>query len=218
LLRRQIDEYSSAQASIDAAVNARATGLSPRALQALLAIAGIGCCVAMSMPQVHIVALCVDRGFGAVAGAEMLSLMLAGGVASRLLSGALADRIGGLRTLMIGSMAQTFALCLFLIDGGMTSLYLISLIFGLSQGGIVPSYAIIFREYMPPKEAGRRVGFVMAVTVLGMALGGWLSGWLYDISGTYDLAIWNGIGWNLLNFGIVITILVRAGPRHLAQA
>ena len=217
-LRRGIDEVAAARAKADAAANARATGLSPRALQGLIALAGLGCCVAMSMPQVHIVALCVDRGFGAAAGAEMLSLMLAGGAASRLLSGALADRIGGLRTLLIGSVLQTLALCLFLIEGGLTSLYLVSLIFGLSQGGIVPSYAIIVREYMPPKEAGARVGFVMAVTVLGMALGGWLSGWLYDLSGSYDLAVWNGIAWNLLNFGIVVTLLVRIGPRQLAPA
>ena len=218
LLRREIDAKAQARATADAAANARTTGLSPRALQGLLALAGIGCCVAMSMPQVHIVALCVDRGFGAAAGAEMLSLMLAGGVASRLLFGALSDRIGGLRTLFIGSILQTLALCLFLLDGGLTSLYLVSLIFGLSQGGIVPSYAIIVREYMPPKEAGRRVGFVMAVTVLGMALGGWLSGWLYDISGSYQLAVWNGIAWNLLNFGIVLALLVRTGPRSLAPA
>ena len=218
LLRREIDAASTARATAEAAANAASTGVSPRALQGLLALAGIGCCVAMSMPQVHIVALCVDRGFGAAAGAEMLSLMLAGGVASRLLSGALADRIGGLKTLFLGSFLQMLALCLFLINGGLTSLYVISLVFGLSQGGIVPSYAIIVREYMPPKEAGRRVGFVMAVTVLGMALGGWLSGWLYDLSGSYDLAVWNGIAWNLLNLGIVIALLVRTGPRRLVPA
>ena len=142
----------------------------------------------------------------------MLSLMLAGGVASRLISGGLADRIGGLKTLLAGSVLQMAALCLFLIEGGLTSLYLVSLIFGLSQGGIVPSYAIIVREYMPPKEAGRRVGVVMSATILGMALGGWLSGWLYDLSGSYALAIWNGVLWNLMNIAIVLTILVRSGP------
>lgn len=217
-LRREIDATSTARATADAAANAMSTGLSPKALQGLLALAGIGCCVAMSMPQVHIVALCVDRGFGAAAGAEMLSLMLAGGVVSRLLSGALADRIGGLKTLFVGSFLQMLALCLFVVEGGLTSLYVISLVFGLSQGGIVPSYAIIVREYMPPKEAGRRVGFVMAVTVLGMALGGWLSGLLYDLSGSYELAVWNGVAWNLLNLGIVMALLVRTGPRRLMPA
>jgi len=217
LLRRQIDDVSTARATENAAVQAASTGLSPRALQYLLAVAGIGCCVAMSMPQVHIVALCIDRGFGARAGAEMLSLMLAGGVVSRLLSGWAADKLGGLSTLLIGSILQTAALCLFLIEGGMASLYLISLAFGLSQGGIVPSYAIIVREYMPPREAGRRVGIVIFATILGMALGGWLSGWLYDLTGSYAAAIWNGIGFNLINAAIVLTILFRIGQYQAAR-
>jgi MFS family permease len=142
----------------------------------------------------------------------MLSLMLFGGVFSRLGFGMLADRIGGLRVLLAGSMMQCVALCLFLIQGDMTSLYLISFVFGLSQGGIVPSYAIIVREFMPPREAGRRVGLVMSATIVGMAFGGWVTGWLYDQSGSYALAIWNGVGWNLLNVAIVILILVRIGP------
>lgn len=220
LLRRQIDSASTERATQAAAAKATAAQLSPRVLQALLAVAGIGCCVAMSMPQVHIVALCIDRGFGAQAGAEMLSVMLVGGVASRLFFGALSDRIGGLMVLFISATLQMLALCLFLIQGGMTSLYLVSLIFGLSQGGIVPSYAIIVREYMPPREAGRRVGIVIGSTILGMALGGWLSGWLYDLTGSYDAAIWNGIAFNLVNIVIVLSILTRIGgaPSRRAPA
>lgn len=212
LLRRRIDAASTMHATQDAAARVRATGMTPQTVQSLLILAGIGCCVAMSMPQVHIVALCIDRGFGAVAGAEMLSLMLFGGVISRLSFGMLADKLGGLKTLLIGSMLQCAALCLFLIQGDMASLYTISFIFGLSQGGIVPSYAIIVREFMPPLEAGRRVGLVMSATIMGMAFGGWFSGWLYDLSGSYALAIWNGVGWNLMNIAIVILILLKIGP------
>jgi MFS family permease len=164
----------------------------------------------MSMPQVHIVALCVDYGFGAAVGAEMLSLMLLGGVVSRLISGTLADRFGGIPTLLIGSTLQAIALFLYLPAGGLVSLYVVSLIFGLSQGGIVPSYAIIVREYMPTKEAGARVGFVMMMTILGMALGGWLSGWIYDVTGSYKWAFVNGIVWNGMNIGIMILILFRS--------
>ena len=218
LLRRQLDVGSTEHATRHAAARAQTTGLSPGTLQILLAIAGVGCCVAMSMPQVHIVALCIDRGFGSTAGAEMLSLMLAGGVVSRVAFGVLADRIGGLLTLLLGAVLQCVALCLFLIEGGIASLYLVSLIFGLSQGGIVPSYAIIVREYMPPREAGRRVGLVMASTIIGMALGGWMSGWLYDQSGSYALAIWNGIGWNLITIVITLLILVRIGTPRTAVA
>lgn len=218
LLRRRIGAASTARATEAAAFKAASVSLSPRTLQILLAVAGIGCCVAMSMPQVHIVALCIDRGFGAKAGAEMLSLMLMGGVASRLFFGALSDRVGGLMVLFISGTLQMLALCLFLIQGDLASLYLIALIFGLSQGGIVPSYAFIVREYMPPVEAGRRVGIVIGSTILGMALGGWMSGWLYDLTGNYTAAIWNGIGFNVLNIVIALALLVRIGPSRTQPA
>ncbi|MEM6387205.1 MAG: MFS transporter [Pseudomonadota bacterium] len=217
LLRRQIDTASTARATTAAADKAATLRIAPRTLQILLALAGIGCCTAMSMPQVHIVALCIDRGFGPQAGAEMLSLMLAGGVISRLFFGALSDRLGGLMVLAIGGTLQMLALSLFLIQGDMASLYLISLIFGLSQGGIVPSYAIIVREYMPPLEAGRRVGIVVGATVLGMAFGGWVTGWLYDLTGDYAAAIWNGIAWNLLNVTIALGLLARISTARSAS-
>ena len=214
LLRSRIDAASTDFAAREAAANATATGVSPRTLQALLALAGIGCCVAMAMPQVHIVALCIDRGYGAQSGAQMLSLMLLGGVASRLAFGAFVDRFGGLMTLFAGGTLQMLTLCLFLLDGGLTTLYLSALIFGLSQGGIVPSYAIIVREYMAPQEAGKRVGLVIGATILGMALGGWMAGWIYDTSGSYRLAVWNGIAWNVLNISIALILLTRIGPRR----
>ena len=192
------------------AVNRGDVRLSPRALQMLLGLAGIGCCVAMSMPQVHIVAYCVGLGYGPAVGAEMLALMLLGGVVSRLISGLVADRIGGLMTLFIGGVLQCLALVLFIPWDGLVPLYVISLIFGLSQGGIVPSYALVVREYMPAREAGARVGFVIMLTVLGMALGGWMTGWIYDLSGSYQLAFINGIGWNMLNIVIIGWLLLRA--------
>ena len=193
------------------------TDLSPTALQGLLIVAGVGCCVAMSMPQVHIVAYCVDLGFGLASGAEMLSLMLMGGIVSRLASGFLADRIGGVRTLLIGSVLQGLSLLLYLPFDGLASLYMVSLVFGLAQGGIVPSYAIIVREYLPAKEAGQRVGIVITATIAGMAFGGWLSGWIYDLTGSYDAAFLNGIGWNLLNISVMLVVLYRTrGPRPAA--
>ena len=214
-LRRRLPLEAFARSDQISAARARATGFSPNALTILLGLAGIGCCVAMSMPQVHIVAFCVDLGYGPAVGGQMLSLMLLGGVASRILSGLIADRIGGVRTLLIGSFAQTVALMLYLPSDGLMSLYVVSTVFGLSQGGIVPSYAVIVREYLPAKEAGARVGLVIMTTILGMALGGWMSGWIYDMSGSYFLAFVNGIAWNLMNLGIILMILLRtrrAGP------
>jgi len=187
-------------------------GFTPNQLTALLCVAGVACCVAMSMPQVHIVAYCGDLGFGPARGAQMLSLMLGCGIVSRLASGWICDRIGGLRTLLLGSALQAIALALFLPFNGLVSLYVVSALFGLFQGGIVPSYAIIVREYFPPHEAGERVGAVITATLFGMALGGWLSGAIYDLTGSYRAAFLNGIGFNLLNVSIAVFLLRRSRP------
>jgi MFS family permease len=198
---------------------ARPFGLSTRAAQTLLCIAGVACCVAMSMPQVHIVAYCGDLGYGAARGAQMLSLMLACGVVSRLVSGAICDRIGGLRTLLLGSLLQGTALLLFLPFDSLASLYVVSALFGLFQGGIVPSYAIIVREHFPAAEAGARTGTILMFTLFGMALGGWMSGKVFDLTGSYHAAFLNGIAWNLLNLSIAFFLLRGArGQRRLAQA
>ena len=218
LLRRRLPEVSLSAAAQASPFEPRRVPWSPRTLMWILALAGVACCVAMSMPQVHIVALCVDLGFGPAVGAEMLSLMLLGGVVSRLVSGMIADRLGGVMTLLIGSVLQMLALILYLPADGLTSLYVVSLIFGLSQGGIVPAYAIIVREYMPAREAGARVGFVIMATILGMALGGWISGWIFDVTGSYRLAFVNGIAWNGLNIAIMLLILLRSRPAAPREA
>ena len=185
----------------------RPIGLSPGWLQLLLCVAGVACCVAMAMPQVHIVAYCADLGFGAARGAEMLSLMLGFGIVSRLASGFICDRIGGLKTLLLGSVMQGIALLLFLPADALMTLYLVSILFGLFQGGIVPMYAIVVRENFPAREAGGRVGLTITATLLGMALGGWLSGRLFDLTGSYQAAFLNGIAWNALNVVIVLFLL-----------
>jgi MFS family permease len=197
--------------------SSRPLGMSRAALQTLLIIAGLSCCVAMSMPQVHIVAYCGDLGHGAARGAEMLSLMLGFGVVSRLASGWICDRIGGRRTLLLGSSLQALALVLFLPFDGLTSLYALSALFGLVQGGIVPAYAVIVREFFPPEEAGVRVGTVLMATVFGMALGGWMSGVIFDLTGSYQAAFVNGVVWNLLNVAIAVALLRRSG-RPIAEA
>ncbi|HSW06614.1 MFS transporter [Aquabacterium sp.] len=196
----------------------RPFGLSLNQAQALLCVAGVACCVAMAMPQVHIVAYCGDLGYGVARGAEMLSLMLACGIVSRLVSGLICDRIGGLRTLLLGSVLQGLALLLFIPFDGLLSLYLISALFGLFQGGIVPSYAIIVREHFPPAEAGARVGTVLMATLFGMALGGWMSGKVFDLTGSYHAAFINGIGWNLLNLSIALFLFNRYRRRQRLSA
>ncbi|MES0882928.1 MFS transporter [Roseibium sp. SCP14] len=219
MLRRPPPEAALSASPSQNTFGSQSTGLSPATLQILLVIAGLACCVAMSMPQVHIVAYCVDLGFGVAPGADMIALMTGAGVISRLVSGFVADKIGGVRTLLISSVLQCAALFLFIPFNGLASLYLVSLIFGLSQGGIVPNYAVIVREYLPAKEAGQRVGLVIMSTILGMALGGWLSGLIYDLTGSYEAAFLNGIAWNVLNMAIMVFILMRgrwAGSRVAA--
>ena len=209
LLAKKISEETARISDAASSDKRQNVSISPKALTILLSIAGIGCCVAMSMPQVHIVAFCIDLGFGPAVGAEMLSLMLIGGIISRLINGLIADKLGGVYTLLIGSTLQCIALFLYLPFDGLVSLYIVSLVFGLSQGGIVPSYAIIIREYLPGADAGTRVGFVMMCTIMGMAIGGWMSGWIYDLTGSYAAAFWNGIVWNFLNIAIVLFLITR---------
>ncbi len=218
LLLRRRPSASVARPSTIAGTSRASLGLSPTTLQVLLCLAGVACCVAMSMPQVHLVAYCGDLGYGPAHGARMLSVMLACGVVSRVGSGFVADRIGGLRTLLLGSAAQMTALVLYLGFDGLISLYVISALFGLFQGGIVPSYALIVRDQFPAREAGMRIGLVLTSTMLGMALGGWMSGVIFDATGSYAAAFANGIGWNALNIGIAVLLLTRAGGRRQALA
>jgi MFS family permease len=191
--------------------------VSPNTLMILLSIAGLACCVAMAMPQIHIVAYCGDLGYGPARGAEMLSTMLGFGILSRIASGLIADRLGGAATLLISSVLQAIALFLYLLFDGLVSLYVISALFGLFQGGIVPMYALIVRQYFPPKEVGIRIGIVLMATLFGMALGGSMSGVIFDHTGSYQLAFLNGLIWNMVNATIVLWLLLRP-TRKLAAA
>jgi MFS family permease len=216
MLRRRPPVHAT---TVTTSVSTESLGLSPGALQATLAVAGFCCCVAMSMPQVHIVAYCGDLGYGFTRGTEMLSLMLGLGIVSRVGSGFIADRLGGLPTLLIGSIGQMLALLLYLGFTALYPLYAISALFGLVQGGIIPCYAIIIREYMPAREAGMRFGIVIMATLFGMAFGGWISGVIFDVTGSYRAAFANGALWNVLNACIAVALLSRArGARRLATA
>jgi MFS family permease len=210
--RPSVEERPAASATREAA---RFTGTP--LLQGLLVLAGLSCCIAMSMPQVHIIAYCGDLGYGPARGAEMLSLMLGFGVVSRLVSGLIADRIGGVATLIIGSTLQCLALLFYIPFDGLASLYVVSSLFGLAQGGIVPSYALIIRDYFPAREAGLRISLVLTATVVGMALGGWLSGEIFDYTGSYRMAFLNGIGWNIVNLAIAGWILFQRPQGGIAR-
>jgi MFS family permease len=211
MLRRPAPASELAAAQSFAAAERRSLGLSSGTLQAVLCVAGVACCVAMAMPQVHIVAYCGDLGYGVARGAEMLSLMLGFGIVSRVASGFIADRIGGVPTLLLSSSLQGLALFFYLLFDGLASLYVISALFGLFQGGIVPMYAVIVRDYFSPREAGTRLGIVLMATLFGMALGGWMSGVIFDFTGSYRAAFVNGLLWNAVNVGLMLWLLARGG-------
>ena len=217
VLLRRPPVQAAARAATSRSNTMQSIGLSPSVTQGLLALAGICCCVAMAMPQVHLVAYCGDLGYGSARGAEMLAVMLGFSVASRLFFGWLLNRIGGLPTLLLGSAMQATALALYLPFNGLVSLYVVSAIFGLAQGGIVPSYAVIIRELFPAREAGFRISLAISVTLAGMALGGWMAGAIYDATGSYASALINGIAWNIVNIAIAAWLLQRQ-RRHIVGA
>jgi MFS family permease len=188
----------------------RPLGLSTGQLQCTLCFAGIGCCVAMAMPQIHIVPHAIDLGFEARDGANMLALMLGFGIISRISSGWISDKIGGVKTLLLGSVLQGLVIFSFLFIDTLTGLYAVSIAFGLSQGGIVPSYTLIIRRFFPADEAGSRIGLVFVSTIGGMALGGWMAGILYDITGSYTVSFINAIAFNAMNFGIAVFIQMKS--------
>ena len=186
------------------------SAISAGSLQSLICLAGFGCCVAMAMPQIHIVPYVMDLGHPAMRGAEMLGLMLGFGIISRIGSGWLSDRIGGVATLLLGSTLQLAVLIAFLTGNSLVFLYGISIAFGLSQGGIVPSYTIILRAFFPPKQAGWRISTSFLFTVAGMAFGGWVAGLLYDLTGSYTVSFLNAIGFNILNLWIAASLLKKS--------
>lgn len=192
--------------------SSRSVSMSASSVKWLLAIAGVSCCIAMAMPQVHLVSLCLDLGLTIGQGNDLLATMLFGGIVSRIVSGAIIDKAGATRVLVIGSVLQMIALGLYIPFDGLASLYAVSLIFGLAQGGILPSYPIIVRDYLPAQSAGAAIGFVATATQFGMAFGGWLSGWIFDQTGSYFVAFLNGIAWNAVNLTLIGFLIFASRP------
>jgi MFS family permease len=217
LRRRPVFHEATVEAAGGGSAN-QAIGLAPNVTHGLLTLAGLCCCVAMAMPQVHLVAYCADLGYGPARGAEMLAVMLAFGVVSRLIFGWVLNCIGGLPSLLLGSTMQAIALALYLPFDGLVSLYVVSATFGLAQGGLVPSYAVIIRELFPAREAGLRVSLAISTTLAGMALGGWLAGALYDWTGSYAAALVNGIAWTIGTMAIAFWLLQQMRGRAAGVA
>ena len=187
--------------------------MSPRALQAALSTAAIGCCVAMSLPLAHIVSHVSDLGFDPARGAEILSLMLAcSALASFFGVGFLGGRFGGLRAILVFSSGQAVLLTALAFTESLPGLYIAAALFGLGYGGILPCYPVIVRELLPATQAGRRTGLVLLCAGGGMALGSWLGGAVFDATGTYRTAFLIGAAFNLGNLAIITSLIIRT-PR-----
>ena len=177
-------------------------------LQTTVCLAIVGCCVSMAMPLAHLVAHASDLGHATSRAAEMLATALLAATVVRIIAGSrLVDRLGGLIALIIFSATQTAALVLYAVVDGLLALYLVSILFGLGYGGINMCYPVIVREYLPAAEAGRRLGFVLLFGALGMALGGWLAGFMFDQTGTYTSAFLVGVAFNLANLTLLLTLV-----------
>ncbi len=192
-------------------------GLPPRTVHAMLCLAGVGCCAAMAMPMVHIIAHTTDLGHPEVQAALVLSALLGASVISRLVWGVLSNKLGGLKTLLYGSMCQAFVLSLYLFTDSLPGLYAVSIMFGLAYGGIVPAYTLIVRDLFPLGQVGERLGFVYLFATIGMAVGGTLGGYIFDLTESYRIAFAVGLTFNVGNLLLVIPLSRRHTNMMSAQ-
>ncbi|MBV8492812.1 MAG: MFS transporter [Alphaproteobacteria bacterium] len=184
-------------------------GLRPNVVLAIIAIAGFCCCIPMSIPQGHLVAFCSDIGIPAAQGAAMLSVLQASAFTSRMFWGWLSDRIGGLKTVLLGSACQAVAIAAFMATQDEAGLFAVSAAYGLGFSGIIPAYVVAIRDLFPAREASWRVPTVLFVSMGGMAFGGWFAGALYDHFGFYAPAFMTGVIFNIANLGLVGFLVMR---------
>jgi MFS family permease len=198
--------------SSDPRKGALVLGMRPNLVLGLICFAVFLCCIPMAVPNGHLVAFCSDLGISPTHGAAMLSVLLACAFLSRQFWGMLADRIGGLRAVMVGSACQAVAIGAFLLTQNEIGLFAVSAAFGLGFSGIIPSYVVAIRELFPSSEASWRVPTFFFLGMSGMAFGSWLAGALYDHFGFYAPAFAVGVFFNIANL-VVIGFLVSRQTR-----
>ena len=185
-------------------------GLPARMVQSILWLAVIGCCTAMAMPVVHLVSHATDLGHSAARAAELLSVLMIAGFISRILFGMLADRIGPVPTLLIGSACQAVMLLIFSMIESLTGLYIAAILFGLGFAGIMPCYPMILRMWFPVSQIGWRIAAQYMFAALGMAIGGWMAGQMYDLTGSYSASFLSGFALNVMNFVLIAGLYLRS--------
>jgi MFS family permease len=201
-------------ASPHASTRGTVMGWPPDLVFALLSVAVIFCCIPMAIPQAHLPAFCSDLGILASHGAAMLSVLLGTAFISRQFWGWVADRVGGLNTVLVGSALQIVAMAAFMLTQDEVGLFTVAAAFGLGFAGIIPAFILAIRELFPASEAYWRIPLFLLCSGSGMAIGGWIAGALYDRFGTYELAFAAGVGANAVNLAIVSALVLR--QRHVA--
>jgi MFS family permease len=199
------------QPALTAARRHRVAGLHPNVVQVLLCLAGFCCCIPMSVPQAHLVAFCSDIGISPARSAVMLSVMLASAFLARQAWGALADRIGGLRTILAGSAFQAVTIACFLLTQDEAGLFAVAAAFGMGFAGIIPAYSVAIRDLFPSSEASWRMPLTLFTAMSGMAFGSWFAGFLYDHFAYYAPAFGTGVLFNLINLGLIGFLVLRTG-------
>src|SRR5579885_1877848 len=179
-----------------------------------LCAAIVCCCVTMALPLAHLVAFCSDLGYSSERGTEMLTLLLVAAFMSRMIWGRMSDRFGGLKTVFVGSLAQMVFLACYLFVDNLYALYAVSAAFGVGFGGIIPAYVLAVRDLFPAREAGWRIGTVLFAGLLGMALGAWMGGALYDWFAYYKPAFAVGVAFNLANLVLIAGLVANGGARR----
>ncbi|MGH7415231.1 MAG: MFS transporter, partial [Candidatus Rokuibacteriota bacterium] len=214
-----VREPPSSSASPGAAPTAGTGGLEMTAAQALrtpqfaaIALTHFACCAAHSGPIFHMVTHAIDRGVTAMAAVTVLSVAGLASLGGKIICGLVADRVGAKRTLLVGLSIQAVAVSLYIFTRDLGSFYALAVVFGFAYGGVMPLYAIVVREYFGARIMGTTFGAVALVSTLGMALGPWAGGWLYDTFGSY---FWLFIGSFDIGLGAVAIALAFRPPRPL---
>jgi len=182
---------------------------------AAIALTYFACCATHAGPIFHMVTHAMDQGIAAMAAATVLSVAGLASLSGKIVCGLVADRVGAKRVLVAGLALQAVAVSLYLVTRELAGFYGVALVFGFAYGGVMPLYAILVREYFGARIMGTVFGAVAFVSTLGMALGPWAGGWLYDAFGSY---FWLFTG----SFGIGLGAVAIAGtfrpPRQLPVA
>ena len=178
---------------------------------AAIALTHFACCAAHSGPIFHMVSYAIDCGVPSMTAATVFGVAGLASLSGRIVCGLIADRVGAKQTLITGLAVQALAVSLYLVTQGTVGFYALAALFGLSYGGVMPLYAILVREYFGGKIMGTAFGAVAMVSMLGMAIGPWAGGWLFDTFGSY---FWLYIGSFGIGLGAVVIALTFRPPER----